>query len=221
MAVQHSIRRIPSILLLALLGLAVVAGTASYLSRPEPETTPAAQITATVPLATMTEVASKLRPRNMAPIPKRAPRAATAGTNAARSVAALFQSDTEIKNRKDAIVYIISRNIPENDRFLGAYKADWSISGRAQSRLGEASALPGLLDIANQVHRAQDSNGLNHQAYSLADAMSDSIWRKNTAVRLKFLTASLSACADDTTQRTLSNVRRKCGAHTDQSEGGQ
>ena len=131
MAVQHSIRRIPSILLLALLGLAVVAGTASYLSRPEPETTPAAQITATVPLATMTEVASKLRPRNMAPIPKRAPRAATAGTNPARS--------------------------------------------------------------------AQDSNGLNDQAYSLADAMRVSIWRKNTAVRLKFLTASLSACADDTT----------------------
>ncbi len=42
------------------------------------------------------------------------------------------------------------------------------------------------------------------EAYSLADAMHDAIWRKNTAARLKFLTASLSACADDTTQRTPS-----------------
>jgi hypothetical protein len=140
----------------------------------------------------------------MAPIPKRAPRAATAGTNAARSVATLFQSGTEIKIRKDAIVFITSRNIPENDRLLEAYNADRPNGGRDQTRVGEASAVPGLLGIANQAHRAGDPNGQNDQAYSLADAMRDAIWRMNTAARLKFLTASQSACADDTTQRTPS-----------------
>ena len=56
----------------------------------------------------------------------------------------------------------------------------------------------GLLGIANQAHRAQDPNGQNAQAYSLADAMRDAIWRKNTAARLKSLTASQNACADGT-----------------------
>ncbi len=228
MAVQHSIGRIPSILLLALLGLAVVAGAASYLSRPEPETAPAAQITATAPVASPAEATqgqvtvarlvvepqvsparqdpatSMLRPRNMAPIPKRAPRAATAGTNAARSVAALFQSGTEIKIRKDAIVYITSRNIPENDRLLEAYDADRSNGGRDQTRFGKASAIPGLLGIANQAHRAGDPNGQNDQAYSLADAMRDAIWRMNTSARLKYLTASQSACADGAAGKTPS-----------------
>ena len=117
MAVQLSIGRIPSILLLALLGLAVVAGTASYLSRPEPEIGTASKIVATVPLATLTE------------------------------------------------------------------------------------EVQGQVTVARLV---VDPNGQNDQAYSLADAMRDAIWRKNTAARLKILTASQSASDYDTTQRTSS-----------------
>ncbi len=60
--------------------------------------------------------------------------------------------------------------------------------------------MPGLLGIANQAHRAQDPNGQNAQAYSLADAMRDAIWRKNTAARLKSLTASQNACANGSTR---------------------
>ena len=109
--------------------------------------------------------------------------------------ATLFKNGAEIKIRKDAKLYITARNITENDRLLEAYNADRPDSGRVQTRLGEASAVPGLLGIANQAHRAQDPNGRNDQAYSLADAMRDAIWRKNTAARLKALTASQSVCA--------------------------
>ena len=52
MAVHISNRRNPSILLLALLVPVVAAGTASYMTRSEPETAPASQITATVPMVT-------------------------------------------------------------------------------------------------------------------------------------------------------------------------
>ncbi len=123
------------------------------------------------------------------------PVAEPAGPVAVSRAASLFKKGAGIDYKNDANIYIPARNIPENDRFLGVYKADWSNSARAQSRLGEASALPGLLGIANQVHRAQDSNGLNDQAYYLADAMRDAIWRKTTAARLRSLTTSMSACA--------------------------
>ena len=129
--------------------------------------------------------------------PARAGHFLTHPAEAASSRAAtLFQRGTEIKIRKDANVYITARNIPENDRFLEAYNADRPNNGRVQTQFGEASAVPGLLSIANQAHRAQDPNGRNAQAYSLADAMRDAIWRKTTAARLKALTTSQSACAD-------------------------
>ena len=64
--------------------------------------------------------------------------------------------------------------------------------------------MPGLLGIANQAHRAQDPNGRNAQAYSLADAMRDAIWRKQTAARLKSLTLPQSACADGATRKAPS-----------------
>ncbi len=138
--------------------------------------------------------------------------AAQAGTrsaaqNAAKAsarAATLFKNGTEIKIKKDANLYITSRNIPENDRFLEAYNADRRNGGRVQTRLGEAAAVPGLLGIANQAHRAQDPNGRNAQAYSLADAMRDAIWRKNTAARLKSLTLSQSVCASGGAKRSPS-----------------
>jgi hypothetical protein len=315
MAVHLSMGRIPSILLLALLGPAVAAGTAYYLSRLElePAPAPASQITATVPLATpLAEVAlapeaedetpleadaenevalapeaedetpleanaedevalkpefeavivvaiepeavparpaaiagqsepgptvapvaapvaplaaapaasqrrvtvarlvvepqgssaprdpaiSNSRPKNMAPIPKRAPRAATADTKAApQNAATLFQSGTAIRVQKDASVLITARNIPDNDRLLEAYSAERPNSGRVETRLGEATALPGLLGIAAQAQRTQ-SGGPGDPAYSLADAMRDAIWRKNTAARLKSLTTAQNACAE-------------------------
>ncbi len=128
-------------------------------------------------------------------LPVRAPRPANAETTA-RSARALFERGTEIKLKKDANLYITARNIPENDRLLEAYNADRPNGGRVQTRAGEAAAVPGLLGIANQAYRAQDPNGQNDQTYTLADAMRDAIWRKNTAARLKSLTLSHSACAD-------------------------
>ncbi len=138
--------------------------------------------------------------------------AAQAGTRSAAQNAAqasaraatLFKNGTEIKIKKDANLYITARNIPENDHFLEAYNADRPNGGRVQTRFGEAAAVPGLLGIANQAHRAQDPNGQNAQAYSLADAMRDAIWRKTTAARLKSLTASQSVCADGAAKRTPS-----------------
>ena len=64
--------------------------------------------------------------------------------------------------------------------------------------------VPGLLGIANQTIRGRDPNGQNNQAYSLADAMRDAIWRKTTAARLRSLTTSLSACAEGSVKKTPS-----------------
>ena len=61
--------------------------------------------------------------------------------------------------------------------------------------------MPGPLGIANLAQRGLEPDGQNDQAYSLADAMRDAIWRKNTAARLKSLTTSQSACADGTTKK--------------------
>ncbi len=133
-------------------------------------------------------------PRGMAPIPVRAPRLANAETTA-RSARALFQSGAEIRIKKDASVYITARNIPENDRLLEAYNADRPNGGRVRTRFGEATMAPGLLGIAAQAHRAK-GGGQGSPTYSLADAMRDAIWRKETAARLKSLTASQSACAE-------------------------
>ena len=122
--------------------------------------------------------------------------AAQAGIKTSSHAATLFKKGAEIKVKKDANVYITSRNIPENDRLLNAYNADRPNGGRVQTKAGEAAAVPGLLSIANQAHRAQDPDGQNAQAYSLADAMRDAVWRKETAARLKSLSTSQSACAD-------------------------
>ncbi|MEE9210660.1 MAG: hypothetical protein V3U23_09425, partial [Kiloniellales bacterium] len=152
------------------------------------------------------------RPKNMAPIPRRAPRAATAGSIAVRSAATLFQSGAEIRIKRDASVYITARNIPENDRLLAAYNADRPSGGRVRTRAGEATAAPGLLGIAAQAHRAQ-RGGQGNPAYSLADAMRDAIWRKETAARLKSLTTAQNACAEgvgDTAKRAPSIGLASC-----------
>ncbi len=212
----------------------------------EPEATPAldAVQTASIPPARLvTEsqdspvvrdpVLSTQRPKNLAPIPTRAPRAANADWIAARKAATLFQAGTrsgapnaakssaagassrsatlfksgiEIKIKKDASVYITSRNIRKNDRLLEVYNADRPNGGRVQTRAGEATAVPGLLGIANQAYRAQDPNGQNAQAYSLADAMRDAVWRKNTAARLKSLTTAQNACGAGGAAKSLPSI---------------
>ena len=127
---------------------------------------------------------------------------AAQNARASDRAATLFKNGAEIKIKKDANLYITARNIPENDRLLEAYNADRPDGGRVRTKAGDA--VPGLLGIANQAHRAQDPNGQNAQAYSLADAMRDAIWRKNTAARLKSLTTSQNACAGGTAKRTPS-----------------
>ncbi len=108
------------------------------------------------------------------------------GAAAARDARALFQKGKEIKIKRDANVYITPRNIPKNDRFLKAYSADQAAKG---------SSAPGLLGIATQAYRTQASAGTANQAYSLADAMRDAVWRKKTAAKLKSLMSTQRACA--------------------------
>ncbi len=129
-------------------------------------------------------------------------KSSTAG--ASSRAARLFKGGTEIKIERDANVYITAPNIPKNDRLLEVYNADRPNHGRFQTRFGEATAVPGLLGIANQTHRATDPNGRNERVYTLADAMRDAIWRKNTAARLKSLTISQSACAGGTAKKAPS-----------------
>ncbi len=104
-----------------------------------------------------------------------------------RDAKALFQKGKEIKIKRDANVYITPGNIPKNDRFLKAYSADQAAKG---------SSAPGLLGIATQAYRTQASAGTANKAYSLADAMRDAVWRKNTAAKLKSLMSTQRACAE-------------------------
>ncbi len=105
---------------------------------------------------------------------------------AARDARTLFETGKEIKIKRDAKVTITPRNVPKGDRFLKAYSADQAPG---------ASAAPGLLGIASQAYRTQASAGTANKAYSLADAMRDAVWRKETAARLKNLMSTQRACA--------------------------
>ncbi len=88
----------------------------------------------------------------------------------------------------DAYVYITPRNIPKNDRLLTAYSADQAVRGNG-------TAAPGLFGITAQTYRTQVAAGTANQAYSLADAMRDAVWRKRTAAKLKSLMSTQRACA--------------------------
>ena len=128
---------------------------------------------------------------------------ATANAPASSSGAAkLFKKGTETNIKNDAKIYLTPRSIPDDDRLLGAYNADRPNGGQAQVRSNEGAAVPGLLGIANQAHRAQDPDGRNAQGYSLADAMRDAIWRKKTMAKLRSLTTSLTACAEGAVKKT-------------------
>jgi hypothetical protein len=190
------------------------AAQLSVSTEPEPE--PAATAAATERRITLTRLViepqesteprelavSISRPKNMASIPTRAPRAADAASRASR-IAKLFEKGAEIDFRRDASVYITSRNIPEDDRLLGAYSADTPDSGGVRTGAGEAGVAPGLLGIAAQARRYQWRDQGN-QAFSLADAMRDAIWRKKTAARLKSITTSQNACAGGMARRAPS-----------------
>ena len=117
---------------------------------------------------------------------------------AARDARTLFERGAEIKVKRDAKVYITPRNIPKNDRFLKAYSSDKAAGG---------NSAPGLLGIATQAYRIQALAGTANKAYSLADAMRDAVWRKNTAAKLESLMSTQRACArrpGDTSRRAPS-----------------
>lgn len=86
----------------------------------------------------------------------------------------------------DANVYLAPQAAGD-DALLRNYSASVAPQAKAQG-----VAVPGLLGIAAQAYRARASNGAGAngqapQAYSLADAMRDAIWRKQTARRLREL----------------------------------
>ncbi len=109
---------------------------------------------------------------------------------AERNAKMLFERGTEVKVKRDANVYITPRNIPKNDRFLKAYSTDRATAG---------VSVPGLLGIATQAYRTQSMPYTAKKTYSLADAMRDAVWRKQTSAKLKGLMSTQRACgADDT-----------------------
>ena len=109
---------------------------------------------------------------------------------AARDAGMLFEKGKEVKIKRDANVYITPRKIPKNDRFLKAYSADRAATG---------TSVPGLLGIATQAYRTQSAPYTAKKTYSLADAMRDAVWRKQTSAKLKGLMSTQRACgADDT-----------------------
>ena len=183
MAAHLSIGPTLSASLVALLGLALVAGAAHFLNRPgsEVQTVPGPKSMATAPQS-LVEPSSP--PKKVVPIPTRAPRASR--------VATLFKKGVEIKFKRDASVYLTPRNIPKNDRFLKIYGVDNA------ARKG-ANAAPGLLGIADQTYHSQGGAGVaENKIYSLADAMHDAVWRKNTAAKLKILMSQRRPlCAND------------------------
>ncbi len=89
------------------------------------------------------------------------------------------------KAKRDANVYITPRYVPKGDQLLGAYSTATAPRAKAAG-----VAVPGLLGIANQAYRAQGGarpKGAKaaDSKYSLADAMRDAIWRKETAAKLR------------------------------------
>ncbi len=183
MATHLSIGRTLSVSLIALVGLALVTGVVHYLNSPgsEVQTVPGPKSTAAAPQS-LVEPSSP--PKKVVPIPTRAPRASR--------VATLFKKGVEIKFKRDASVYITPRNIPKNDRFLKAYDAN-------NAARNGANAAPGLLGIAAKTYRTQGGAGAaENKAYSLADAMHNAVWRKNTAAKLKILMSQRRPlCAND------------------------
>ncbi len=116
--------------------------------------------------------------------PAATPQAVKAG---ARDAGALFERGGEIKVKGDPSVYIAPRNIPKNDRFLKAYSVDKAAKG---------ASTPGLLGIASQAYRGRGAAGTANRSYTLADAMRDAVWRKQTAAKLKSLISTQHACAE-------------------------
>ena len=104
---------------------------------------------------------------------------------ASSSAIKVFEIGAGIGIWNDAKVYLTPPNIPANDRMLERYKAGQPSNGMAQAEVGVAEAAPGLLRIAIEARHAQNPNGQNDQAYSLADAMRDAIWRRDAAARLR------------------------------------
>ncbi len=190
MAAHLSIGRTLSVSLVALVGLALVAGAVHFLNSPgsDVQAVPGPESKTDAPQG-LAELNSP--PRNVAPIPTRAPRATDAGSRASR-IATLFERGVEIKVKQGASVYPTPRNIPKNDRFLKTYDAD-------NAARNGANAAPGLLGIAAQTYRTQGGAGAaENKTYSLADAMHDAVWRKNTAAKLKILMSQRRPlCAND------------------------
>jgi len=172
MAAHLFLGRFLSVFLLVLLGLAGTARADHFLTHP-----------AATPQGAAVPQVAEATPQAVAAGPQAVKAAATA-----RDARTLFEKGKEIKIKRDAKVYITPRNIPKNDRFLKSYSADKAVRSTG-------TAVPGLLDIATETYRTQGAAGTANQAYSLADAMRDAVWRKTTAAKLKSLMSTQRACA--------------------------
>lgn len=106
------------------------------------------------------------------------PQAAPTGTDPSPFSALTNKADTA----NDARVYVTPSHIRKDD-LLQAYSAD-----KAAREAAKGAPTPGLLDIATQTYRTQKrAAGGSKASYSLADAMREAVWRKNTAAKLKDL----------------------------------
>jgi len=137
-----------------------------------------------------------LKPKTVAqPVPSAKPAAqqarAAGQDDSLRSLSYLTVRDDPLRSLsyltvRDAKVYLAPQAAGD-DISLRSYSTE-AAPARADRR-----AVPGLLGIAAQAYRAKavdlagGAAGATPQAYTLADAMRDAIWRKQTARRLRDL----------------------------------
>ena len=188
MAVRYSTGRIPlgflALSLIVLFGMTGPARADHYLTHPAspaaagPQSAGGASSQTTLDPTTLEPCELAAKPTVLALPPANLP----------------FNSGAKIAVRRDAKIYIASRNISENDRLLEGYNADRPNRGQFETKISGAVAVPGLLDIARQVVHAQ-SGGAPDGEYMLTDAMRAAIWRKETAANLWSPTTADDSCA--------------------------
>ena len=207
MAAHLSIGRNLSVSLVALASLALVTVAVYVLSRPGPEVQPMPGFESNA-AASQSLVEPSSPPQNMGPIPDPSPRAANAESRAGR-IARLFEKGFEINFEREASVYSTTRNIPENDRLLKTYGTEPPNGDAVRPRASEAAVPPGLPGIAAQARRHQ-WRGQEKGSFTLANAMRDAIWRKNTAAKLETLISQHRPLCTNDSETSATTSRKGC-----------
>ncbi len=128
---------------------------------------------------------------------------------ASGGAATRFEEGFEINIERDASVYFTTRNIPENGRLLKSYGTESPNGDAVRPRASEAAVPPGLPGIAAQAQRYQ-WRGQEKGPLTLADAMRDAIWRRNTAAKLETLISQHRPLCANGTEKPAATPMKGC-----------